>query len=187
MLLPACKWLKYETYTTETKELNLPLAPSGQTLEDYLSSCIAVEGELTTGMDLTCVEGVLAPAGDTYFLSEMKFTFYRYIDDSREGGYVRSAEYQVSAAGAQDAVLNSVYVFDGAGKAFTRGDCPMENTQIQYSAGELTQLFWQAAQLPQDDYNGAIRFVFWQSANGAAQRWYVEREDTGGWISVDAL
>ena len=170
LALGGCGWINYERYDMNTEEMQITLS-QGETLVDYLDYCMKVSGKYAKDMVLVGVEGELVPAREGVSFGNMGFTFYMYIDDSREGGYIKSTTFNIDG---ETNILTSIFTFEGAGKAFvgTMGSDVIDiDTQLDYSPDEFFQLFQQTEEYAQYDSTSVIQFTITTTASGPTIRW----------------
>lgn len=140
VLLSGCSWMNYEKYTNVQTEIQQPITIDKQTLNGYLAASIPFAGDSIADMVLILVSGELSVQDNVVSLSGLSFVYYRYIDDSREGGNIQEIRINVDPV---DDVLVSITEFAGAGKASpTTGDAINDSSgYMSLTPDELYQQF----------------------------------------------
>lgn len=149
VLLPACNFAEvfnfwnYEKTENETVTLDVPFETESGTLHSLYNTIVnnAVLQEHLAGHDLTEIDTAFANENGTVRVSStLNFTFYRYIDNSREGGYV---SYRVVKLNMASKTIETIQLFEGAGRAATMiSDIPMENAEnmLNITVEEIIEL-----------------------------------------------
>lgn len=125
-----------QTYRTDTITVQKTIQVSStESLQDIHDTLATEFPEYTNGMQLVEVIGIID--SETGFRAT-KFTYYRHINDSYEGGLV---EYYTINTNCSSQIVESVFHFRGAGRAAQIPFDPVEHWILNQNAKDFLDSF----------------------------------------------
>ncbi len=128
--------INYESYERTSDTVSISLSTSGDSLWDIYAAVGLHHADLFEDMPLVRVQGTTIPGGTEF--DEIVFEFAKYIDDTREGGIIKSISLTI------DVPSDSITRIDkqmGSGRAFSGSIRPIPNLAmtLDCTAGHILE------------------------------------------------